>query len=220
MIRPRVRPALHQRGKSHFLVTVLATIALASLAPGLAFADVGLGRALDGPDEAAAHPYGAESWQPGPAPSPAIDRVLLALAGSSLGLVASVMGGALLSPTLMLHGYLGVYLVIVAVPVTALLTIPAGVFLFGNLGGRGADFGWTLLGSLLGALPGATLIAIGFPVNEATRIDPGWFFAGGGVVAGLGAIAGSILAFELSSQPGEVMVGAGPGGLLVRGEFE
>ena len=158
-------------------------------------------------------------------PSPGRERGVVVTAGATVGLLASSLGGGLVAaiayPTLACEacGYDALYTTLAAVPVAALLTIPASVFLFGNLSGRGADFGWTLLGGLLGALPGAALLAAGAGVDEANSLDPGLFYAGGGLLAALGVITGSIVAFELSSGPSPVTVEPGLGSVTVRGRF-
>src|SRR5690606_23392964 len=110
-----------------------------------------------------------------PAPSPGVERGLLLTLGATLALPAAAaiglavgLGAYAVEP----GGYDYVVAGLGAAPIAALLTIPAGVFLFGNLSGRGADFGWTLLGSLLGAAAGGALIGIGAAVDEANTLDP------------------------------------------------
>jgi hypothetical protein len=215
------------------MTRLLLTLSLLSGAAG-AHAQ-GLPPALD--DPALEEPDGFESQAAevphveAARPSPAPERAGLVSLGATLGLTASLAGAALVAAIAFplddgCCGYASIYATLAALPITALLTIPAGVFLFGNLSGRGADFGWTLLGSVIGALPGAAMIAIGYPIDEGDRVDPGLFYAGGGVLAGVGAITGAILAFELSSRPSaaapRASVGIDPRGgatLAVSGTF-
>ncbi|MBX3269250.1 MAG: hypothetical protein KF729_03260 [Sandaracinaceae bacterium] len=208
-------------------ILVPLSIVLALALPALAEAQLAV--ALDEPGPTLLEPPGALEL-PANTPSPGWERGLLVTAGAGVGAVLAGLGGLLVAsvayPACQAPpcGYAPLEATITAVPLTALLTIPASVFLFGNLSGRGADFGWTLLGSFLGALPGAALIVGGFFADQADRLDPGAFYASGGVLAGVGAITGSIIAFELSSRPApraaSVGVSAGLGSLSLRGTFD
>ncbi|MBX3269759.1 MAG: hypothetical protein KF729_05840 [Sandaracinaceae bacterium] len=143
-------------------------------------------------------------------------------AGASLGAGASLLGALLVLgitlPAADAHDYGWAIATAAAGAILAPVTIPAGVFLFGNLSGLGADFGWTLLGSLLGLLPGAALFLVGLLANDAPSL-----IIIGPVLGGVGAMTGSIIAFEVSSRPGQgsgLAIGAGVGSLSLSGHFD
>jgi len=166
-----------------------------------------------------------------PEPSPGWERGLLLSAGAMIGLPMAIAAGALAYGLGSLAcidnacGYGPLMAALFATPLAALVTLPTSVFLMGNLSGRGADFGWTLLGGVLGALPGAAVIVMASGFDESNRVDPGPFYAGGAVLSGVGAITGSIIAFEASSRPvsaqrSSITVRPGFGSLAVSGTFD
>lgn len=154
-------------------------------------------------------------------PSPDGERALLLGTGALVGLPSALLGSILVGSIAygsQADGYAPLYATVVAAPLTALLTVPAGVFLFGNLSGRGADFGWTLLGGVVGSLPGAGLLAMSFVADSAEATTP--LLISGAVIAGVGLIAGSIIGFELSSDSGPpVELAVGLGTLSISGRF-
>lgn len=144
------------------------------------------------------------AWDPpGPAAPHAtdLDRALLAAAGIGSGLAASAaVGGIVLGVGLLTQSsssFTPLYASFVSALLTTLIAIPTGVFLFGNLGGRGGDFGRTLLFGVLGALLGGALIGLGGYIDEETNDDPAPYYVTGSVLAGVGLFAGSIVGFEL-----------------------
>lgn len=147
---------------------------------------------------AAGQSYGpAPVQQPAPVRRPLVGEILGWVIGASVGTAVTYGLSAVMANTgsdesivAPLFGIGGMNL---------LLTVPAAVYFGGKLAGGGGRFGYTLLGNLVGILPGALMLAVG--IQDLS--GDGTFLIGGPVMMLLGGLIGSILGYELSATDPE-----------------